>query len=498
MKTNLMKTLCAAGLTLPAMVVNAQEKPNIIYILTDQQNVDMITAMNGENSSLVSTPNLDKLVKKGYSFTNSYCANPLSVPSRFALITGQSGAEFGVRNNNPDPKKKEMVLDHVKENAMGGIFRKAGYDTYYGGKVHLPFASGSKNKDRVDRYGFELIEESSREELADAASKFIVERKSNKPFLLYLSFINPHDICEESWLKILPEEAYKKAMGPLPLATLKPYHDMLDKMGDAPFEQDGISSLMKNPGAMKGHKLSEARWKDTEHITPVEWRKYRWIYYRLVENVDGLIGKVLDTLEKSEYNENTIIVFTSDHGEMGGSHGLRGKNILFEECMKVPFVIVGKGVVNKKDSETLICNGQDLLPTLCDMASIKPSVELKGKSLWGLATGKEKTIDRDHIFIECASSFSVLDTKGNKYTKYDNVYSNGMEVFVNIKKDPLETKNMIKSEKHQDKIAELRSICSNRLKEIGFVEPTQKFKKEVKKESKGEKPKKKKKKAAQS
>jgi len=484
MKTNLIKMICAAGATLPALAMNAQERPNIIYILTDQQNVDMISALNGDNSPFVSTPNLDRLVKKGYSFTNSYCANPLSVPSRFALITGQSGAQFGVRNNNPDPARKEEVLEYTKKNAMGSIFRKAGYDTYYGGKVHLPFASGSNNKDKVDRYGFELIEESSREELAETASKFITERKGQKPFLLYLSYINPHDICEESWLKILPEEAYKKAMSDLPLETLKPYHEKLEELGDAPFEKDGISNLMKNPGPMKGHKLGEARWKDTEHITPVEWRKYRWVYYRLVENVDGLIGKVLDALEKSQYNDNTIIVFTSDHGEMGGSHGLRGKNILFEECMKVPFVVAGKGVKNKIDKETLICNGQDLLPTLCDMASIKPGIDLRGKSLWGLVTGKQKSIDRDYIFMECASSFCVLDTEGNKYTKYDKVYANGMEVFANIKSDPLELENLIGSEKYQSRINELRSICSKRLDEIGFAEPTQKFKKEKKDKSK--------------
>lgn len=482
----LKQTLCAAALTLPALA-GAQDKPNILLILTDQQNVDMITALKGQNSSFVSTPNLDRLVDRGYSFTNTYCANPLSVPSRFALMTGQYGYPFGVRNNNPLPEKEKETVAYLKKNAMGNVFRQAGYDTYYGGKIHLPYASGNKLSGSTERYGFELIEESSREELAVTGAKFFENRKGDKPFLLYLSFINPHDICEESWLKLLPDEAYKKAMGPLPLATLLPYQQTMTKLGDAQFEADGISNLMPNPGPMKGHKLIEARWEETKHITDVEWRKYRWIYYRLVEHVDSLIGQVLDALEQSPYNDNTIVIFTSDHGEMGGSHGLRGKNLFMEECMKVPFVIAGKGVVNDINAKTLVCNGRDLLPTMCDMASIAAPSGLPGVSMWPVATGSKKKIDRDHIFMECASSFCVIDTQGNKYTKYDQVYANGMEVFVNLKKEPLELRNMIKSEKYAPRIAELRAICTDQLDANGFVEPEKKFRKPPRK-NQGEKP----------
>ncbi len=464
---------------LPAIALGAsKQRPNILYIMTDQQNVDMISALGEGYSSFVSTPNIDRLVKSGYTFTNTYCAFPLSVPSRFALLTGQSPLQFGVRGNDPDPAYKSQVVSHITKYAMGNIFRASGYDTYYGGKIHLPFAEGDKMKGNTERYGFKYIEESSREELPVTAGRFLMDRKGDKPFLLFLSFINPHDICEESWLKILPEGAAKKKMGDLAINTLKPYHVKMDALGDGPFMQDGVSNLMANPGPMKGHRLGQARWEETKDITAEQWRKYRWMYYRLVEHVDAHIGQVLDALEKSGLADNTIIVFTSDHGEMGGSHGLRGKNILFEEAMRVPFVIAGKGVQHKKDAQTLVCNGQDLLPTLCDIASITPPIELRGCSLWGVATGKQATIDRDHIFVECGNSFCVIDREGNKYTKYDQVYADGMEVFVNLKKDPLEMTNRIKSPEYAAKIAELREICAGQKAKYGFVEPIGKKSKE--------------------
>ena len=216
MNKNLLLLSAAA---LPAICTGAaktEKKPNILLIMTDQQNMDMINALRGLNSHFVSTPNLDRLVKSGYTFTNNYVAFPLSVPSRFAIFTGESPLRYGVRNNNPTPNLHDGIVPMLNQRAMGVIFKNAGYQTYYGGKVHLPFATGKGNALSGDAkgYGFDtFLTKDAREELGDLGAKFFAERKDDTPFLLVLSYINPHDICTEATDRIVSASKVKAEEG---------------------------------------------------------------------------------------------------------------------------------------------------------------------------------------------------------------------------------------------------------------------------------------------
>ena len=185
---------CAAVPAGSPRTEDGPSKPDIILILTDQQSYNTISALG---HTLASTPNLDRLVRQGITFTNAYCANPLSVPSRYALFTGTSPAGVGVWGNadrNTDAEK----IRQAQEQSIGAVFRRAGYQTLYGGKIHLPNAKNKSKFAGTDNYFFEYIEKDERELLARNVGTLLREREATQPMLLVVSFLNPHDICFEA------------------------------------------------------------------------------------------------------------------------------------------------------------------------------------------------------------------------------------------------------------------------------------------------------------
>ena len=453
----------------------AVQHPNIILIITDQHNVDMIHALGGANSQYVSTPHLDRLVNSGYSFTNCWCTNPLSVPSRFAMLTGESPLGYGVRNNYPPPELREKIVPMLEQRAMGAWFRKAGYQTYYGGKVHAPFANGNSMYNDIKGYGFEFIETGDRQPLADAGSKLLRERTSTDPFLLVLSFINPHDICMEANEMIQAggkrgeevdrnSQRYRQIMG-----DLQPVRDAYMAKGSECFESDAVVPLPSNFAVADKHPVARERANANPLRTDAEWRRYIWAYHRLVERVDRQIGQVLDALDASPFRDHTFVVFTSDHGEMAASHQLVGKNILLNECQKVPFVISGKGITPRTDAQTVVNNGLDLLPTLCGIAGIAAPEELAGSSLWGLVQGMQDAKPmRDYLFLECFNAFQLLQQGRYKYTICERV-NDFPEMFVDLANDPLEKGNAIDDPASKAKIEELRIIMQRELATHGYT-----------------------------
>ena len=161
----------------------AGKRPNLLVIVNDQQHAGMLRCAGNR---WLKTPAMDSLAATGMRFERAYCTAPVCVPSRFSLLTGLYPSAVGVRHNGSRPTK---ALAAMPQRAMGGLFRKAGYETAYGGKVHLPGAMRD-----VRKLGFAMITGNARGPLADACAAFL-RRKHDKPWLLFASFINPHDIC---------------------------------------------------------------------------------------------------------------------------------------------------------------------------------------------------------------------------------------------------------------------------------------------------------------
>jgi len=175
-------------------------RPNLLFILTDQQHAGMLSAAGNPH---VKTPMMDSLAATGTRFELAYCADPVCMPSRFSMMTGVLPSRIGVETNGS--KGRDKVTPDLLENSLGRVFGKAGYQTVYGGKVHLPM--------KLEEIGFKNIARDEGRKLAEACAKFL-RQPHDRPFLMVASFINPHDIC---FMAIGDEHAPGKSAGPKPL-----------------------------------------------------------------------------------------------------------------------------------------------------------------------------------------------------------------------------------------------------------------------------------------
>ena len=183
MNAKRIRQMVGCWLLTAASATCGQTHPNVLVIITDQQQAGMLGCAG---NPYVKTPNLDRLAQTGARFERAYCGNLVCVPSRFCMLSGTLPSVIGMETNgqidNPVP---QSILD----SALGSVFARAGYRTVYGGKTHVP---GAKKPNRVADYGLETICSNDREELSGAGAAFLRE-KHDKPFLLVASFINPHD-----------------------------------------------------------------------------------------------------------------------------------------------------------------------------------------------------------------------------------------------------------------------------------------------------------------
>jgi arylsulfatase A-like enzyme len=419
------KKVNIAIFSLASISALAQTKPNVLYIMTDQQSYNMMSCMGNK---WLKTPNMDELASKGYRFEKTYCANPVSMPSRFSLLTGHYASEVGVKENT-SAYNNEKVQQIASKYGMGVIFRNAGYETLYSGKTHL---YGTKD---VSEYGFTINNTDPYDGPAIYAEQILPTIGKEKPFFLFLSFINPHDICYKAGMD-------KRYPYDLPEANVRETARILawQKTISSEEYQKQIPPRASNPQPINGEHPDMV----SMDIFPRSWNNYQidlynWMYHRLTESVDAQIGRVLAALKKSGLEENTIIIFTSDHGDMNGSHGLILKNVMFEEAQRVPFIFVGKGIkANAVDNKSLTCNGIDLIPTLCDLTGVKYNKDLPGISLKPYLTGEGKIPTRKYIVSESYHSFQITDGR-YKYTIYE--LSKNPEILTDLQVNQGETIN---------------------------------------------------------
>lgn len=458
-----------------ACSLNGQDKPkhpNILVIMTDQQNATMLSCTGNK---WLHTPALDRLASRGIRFEKAYATNPVCVPSRFSIQTGTFPSVIGMRTNvSPVDKVHQAILQNLKANALGNVFRNAGYETYYGGKVHLP-----TQYSMAGPWGYDVITKNERDSLAITASDFLLNRKrGDNPFLLFVSFINPHDICYDAIQFGWPDSDLAKTTPPDIFDALKIPKEITEKE----FYDSYCPPLPSNHQPMIGesyavdsflnyrdfHKKARNEWTDKD------WRLLRWAYARLTERVDSLIGIVLNALDKSELKDSTIIVFTSDHGEMDGAHKLEAKSFFYEESIRIPFIVSYSWLKDKGriDSNHLVSNGLDLLPTLCDMAGVSAPEDLPGKSLTPLFKSSKMQNWRDHIFIENYLGY-LIHTSRYKYELDDKDDDKIREVFSDLQLDPGETHNMIHNSEYAKTIGQLRKELLTHLAkaEIKIIPP---------------------------
>ena len=478
-------------------------RPNILVIITDQQQAGM---MSCTGNPFVKTPNLDSLARTGVRFERAYVTNPVCSPSRLSLMTGRMPSAIGMECNE-DGADKPVPAEMLRA-ALGTTFRDAGYQTVYGGKAHLPRPEGGKRgEDQVGAFGFELLSGDQRGDLAKSCAGFLRE-KHERPFLMVASFINPHDICfmaisafakasGQDTAAVTKGQAVKKGQDAAAVAKkasrpqspaaylanalrtpegisedefFRRYCPPLPANQEVP--KDELSTFMVDKRAFQ--RYVREKWTDRD------WRLHRWAYSRLTEQVDQEIGVVLNALRESGRENDTLVVMTSDHGDQDGAHRLEHKEVLYEEAIRVPFIVSYKGVTKAGavDREHLISNGLDLIPTLCDFAGIKTPASLHGHSVRPLAEGKPVRQWRECVVVEnhLARLVHGGDWKylvGRKAKHADGACGicparitdkdwDGKirEMVIDLKTDPGEMVNLAKEQRGQSRLNEGRRLLS--------------------------------------
>jgi choline-sulfatase len=460
-----MKT--ATGLALaqiPAAGASRQQRPNVLFIMTDQQHAGM---MSCTGNKWLRTPAMDRLAASGVRFDRAYASNPVCVPSRFSLQTGLMPSAIGMGQNEDSPQA--AVTDAMVQQSLGNLFQKAGYETVYGGKVHLP-----PKMNNVRNIGYRNLTADSREGLANACAEFI-KGPHAKPFLLFASFINPHDIC------YMGINAHQQSIGEpvtnnVDSKTCEAVLDRARQSGDiAGFVRDHCPPLPPNYGipdnepeciTRKYVEVRPFRAYIRANWSEEQWRLHRWAYCRLTEMVDAQVGMVLDALQDAGLEDNTLIVFTSDHGDMDAAHKLEHKSILYEEAVHIPFVMSFPGVIPKGavDNTHLVSNGLDLFPTLCDYAGIETPAGLPGRSVRPLAQGKAVEQWRDFVVSESEGG-RMLRTDRFKYCLYDS--GEHREQLTDLKDDPGEMRNLAETAAFKNVLDQHRQLLRSWVEKTG-------------------------------
>ena len=445
---------------------DARTKPNILLLVTDDQRPDTVAALGNDE---IETPNLDRLVERGTSFLGATCANPLCVPSRAEILTGCSGFRNGVLGMGGERIEPKLTL-------LPAAMAAGGYHAWYSGKwmndgkpltrgyheTQGLFSGGggtwkkgevilgrkgrpitgyrnwtfkdAKGKPDLDK-GIGLTPLTDKH-IADGVLEFL-RRKTNKPFFLHVNFTGPHDPL------IYPlgyKDKYKPAEMKLP-SNFLPRH---------PFDH----------GNFDGRDERLLPWPRTKEGVLDELA----VYYAVIDHIDKQVGRILGQLEADGRLKNTIVIFTSDHGLALGSHGLMGKQNMYEHSIRVPLVIAGPDVPKNKRSQAL-CYLRDLYPTICDFAGISVPKSVEGKSLKPVIAGKQ-----DAVYPEIYGYFRdkqrMVRDKRFKLIHYPHL---DRQQLFDLLEDPFELKDL-SSVKHYSKVfSQLQDKLFKQMQEWGEI-----------------------------
>ncbi|MFN0119159.1 MAG: sulfatase-like hydrolase/transferase [Blastocatellia bacterium] len=428
-------TLAAHTLAQPAR--NAQ-KPNVLFLFADDMRADTIAAHGNPH---IKTPNLDGLVRNGFSFRGNYIFGgnngAVCVPSRAMLMSGKTWFHMDA----PTLKDTRLLPEHLGEN---------GYVTFGTGKWHngqpswlrafqrgktimfggmsdhtkVPVRDlGPDGKLTAERTGAKF----SSELFADSAIEFLQNHDGRKPFFAYVAFTAPHDPRQPPPAY---REMYYRSLPPLPVNFLPqlPFDNGMMNGG-----RDENLGAWPRTGKMIRDQLAE--------------------YYGLITHMDEQIGRILAALKQAGQADNTIIIFAADNGLALGSHGLLGKQSVFEHSMRTPLIIGGHGVPRGKSTRAFTYL-LDLFPTLCDVLGVPPPAGLAGESLRPLWEGKKARV-RDSVFLPYIQIQRAVRDERWKLIAYPQI---GHLQLFDLQNDPHEMRNLIDQPQHQPHVRRLQAL----------------------------------------
>ena len=406
-----------------------EKKPNIIFILTDDQRWD---ALGYAGNTVIKTPNMDNLAKEGLYFKNAFVTTPICAASRATIMTGLYERSHDYTFQKP-PLQQEFI-----DSSYFALLQKAGYYNGFLGKLGVKFDNGSAKKlfdifqPESQNHYFTLSNGSTEhmhltDKIGNNAVSFIEDAPKDKPFCLNISFHAPHAV----------DQSPDQYVWPQALDSL--YEDVIfekAKMSDDPYFNQLPEKVRLG--------FNRTRWK-WRFDSPEKYQKMMKGYYRMISGVDENIKKIRAALAKENLDQNTIIILIGDNGYFLGERQLAGKWLMYEPSLRVPLIIYNPLTKDKRTVDDMVLN-LDMAPTILDFAGVPIPASYEGLSLSGYAGNKDQRINRTSFICEHLWKFEPIPpsegirTKRYKYFRY--IDNPEIEEFYDLMADPDEKNNL--------------------------------------------------------
>ena len=454
------------------------QRPNIIYIMADDHAAHAISAYG---SRINRTPNLDRIASAGVRMTNTFCTNSICTPSRAAILTGQYSHKNGVYtlNDQIDPQHENVAKE----------LQKAGYQTAMIGKWHLvtnpagfdywnilPGQGVYYDPTFITPEGRKQYKGYCTDIIADFAIDWMKKRDTQKPFFLMCHHKAPHRPWDPAPKykdlfanETIPEpdnlyEHYEGRAASVAAVKMKVGEDMNDRDVKQPLPKD-----------LKGDALR--KWAYQPYIKD---------YLRCIQSVDDNVGRVLDFLDAEGLSKNTIVIYTSDQGFFLGDHGWFDKRLMYEESLRMPFLMRYPAAIKPGSINGDILLNIDFAPTFLDYAGAKAPAEMQGRSFRANAEGRTPKDWRKAMYyrywMHNSNDHHVPSHYGVRTARWKLIYYYGKplgmkgaqppdttpdwELF-DLEHDPREMKNLYHDPKHAKIVAELKKELDKLQKEAG-------------------------------
>ncbi len=426
--------------------VHAQEKkPNLLFILTDDQRFD---ALGCAGHPIVKTPNLDRLAARGVRFRNSFVTTPICAASRASILTGLYERTHKFTFGTPP-----LAAAHCAR-SYPFLLRQAGYRTALIGKFGVAVQAGQAAKmfDLLVPIGYPYQRKQKSGETrhidqiaTDRAIAFLKTQPAQQPFCLSISFNSPH-----------AEDGKLDNLYPWP----KTVDGLYDNVRIPPPPLVAEKYFQAEPEFLR-KSLNRIRWY-WQFDTPEKYAKNVRAYYRMISGIDQEIGRLLAELERLGLAENTVIIFMSDNGYFLGERGFSGKWVHYEESLRVPLLIADPRLPAGRRGKTTdeLSLNIDIAPTLLSFAGLEVPQEYQGRSLVPLLRGEQVKWRSDffceHLFVHAdIPQWEGVRAERYVYARYFTqkpVY----EFLHDLKADPQELKNLAREEGHAALLERMR------------------------------------------
>jgi len=464
-----------AARSLLAHAGEAPARPNIIFIMTDDQRQDAVGAYG---NPILKTPNMDAIGAGGMRMTEFFVTNSLCEPSRASFLTGLYSHTHGVLTNGGGPDFSEHPGLRADQQTFVHLLRATGYHTAVVGKWHLQSEPSGFDQWVVfpgqGRYHDpEMIANGARLQMrghaddvtGDQALAFLQSRPRDKPFCLLYQFKSPH----RAWM---PAARYAQMFDDVMIPVPRTFEDRLAGRPEALRKAEMAIADMPDfasRGVSPSLPVAERKRLNLEHLVKN--------YYRVLLSVDDNVGRVLAYLKANGLEANTIVMYTSDNGFFLGEHGLFDKRLMYEPSIRVPMLVrYPAGIPARQVDTTHLTLNIDVAPTLLDLAGVSAPAWMQGRSFAPILRG-QRPAWRDaflYEYFEYPAEHCAGKNRGVRTKKWKLIHfweqPEEWELY-DLERDADETNNLAYDRRHAGVVRELRRRLLELRRESGDVDP---------------------------